>query len=210
MNVAGPSRGATVSGGLYNEASGENATVPGGYNAKATHSGSFVWSADPAEVTSSFGNASFTVRCEGGARFYTANGIGTGAWLKAGLSSWEAVSDSNAKTKVTPVSPREVLAKLADLPVTEWEYKSSPQRRFFGPMAQDFHAAFGLGNDDKTINTLDADGVLFLSVKGLVEELKERDKVIEELKAKSADVGELKAELHALREEVRGGLPPAR
>jgi hypothetical protein len=48
-------------------------------------------------------------------------------------------------------------------------------------MAQDFHAAFGLGNDDKTINTLDAGGVLFLSVKALVEELRARGKTIDEL-----------------------------
>jgi len=28
-----------------------------------------------------------------------------------------------------------------------------------GPVAQDFHAAFGLGADDKHIATVDADGV---------------------------------------------------
>jgi hypothetical protein len=77
-------------------------------------------------------------------------------------------------------------------------------------MAQDFHAALRLGGDDKTSNTLDVDGVLFLSLKCLLEELKERDKAFEELKAMSADVDELRAELRALREEVRGSLPPSR
>ncbi len=225
MKEANGARSA-IGGDFNNSATGSSATIPGGNGNSATnysfaagrypnaeHDGTFVWGSAPgilATVTESFAENSFTVRCQGGARFYTANGTGTGAWLKVGLSSWDVASDSNAKTKVTRVSPREVLARLAGLPVTECEYKSAPQRRFLGPMAQDFHAAFGLGNDDKTINTLDADGVLFLSVKGLVEELKERDKVIEELKAKSADVAELKAELRALREELRGGLPPTR
>lgn len=59
--------------------------------------------------------------------------------------------------------------------------RRDPNRKCFGPMAQDFHAAFGLGNDDKTINTLDAGGVLFLSVKALVEELRARGKTIDEL-----------------------------
>ena len=215
INTAGPGRGATIGGGLYNKAVGEYSTVPGGYQAEARHDGSFVWAADSVEVTESFGPRTFTVRCEGGARFYTANGTGAGVWLKAGLSSWDAVSDSNAKTKVTRADARDVLNKLVQLPVTEWEYKAAPERRFFGPMAQDFHAAFGLGNDDKTINTLDADGVLFLSVKGLAEELKERDREIEKLKTKSAEfeakaveVDALKAKFQALEQRLNA-LPPA-
>lgn len=36
-----------------------------------------------------------------------------------------------------------------------------------GPMAQDFKGAFGLGDDDKTINTLAADGVVVAAVQGL-------------------------------------------
>ena len=211
-----------VGGGLQNFASSDYSTIPGGYDcqagrrsfaagmrAKATHNGSFVWSGDIDEDTASTADGTFTVRCEGGAKFYTGNGTGAGAWLKAGLSSWDVVSDSNAKTKVRPIDPREVLAKLAGLPVSEWEYKSVPQRRFFGPMAQDFHASFGLGDDDKTINTLDADGVLFLSVKGLIEELKERDKEIAELKTKSAEVDVLKKKLQMLEERL-DLLPPAR
>jgi len=83
--------------------------------------------------------------------------------------------------------------------VTEWEYKHDPHRRYFGPMAQDFHAAFALGSDDKTINTLDADGVLFLSVKGLIEELKERDAKIEKLER----------ELGAFREQLQSQFPPS-
>ncbi len=141
-----------------------------------------------ASLTRSFADHCFAVRASGGARFYTAtSGTNVGVSLGSGGTAWASLSDSNAKTAVEAVDAREVLVKLSRLPVTEWEYKHDPHRRYFGPMAQDFHTAFGLGNDDKTISTLDADGVLFLSVKGLVEELKERDRKIAELEMRSAE-----------------------
>jgi hypothetical protein len=46
--------------------------------------------------------------------------------------------------------------------------------------------------------------VLFLSVKGLVEELRERDKAIDELKMKSAA---FESELRTIREQL-SKLPP--
>ncbi len=75
-------------------------------------------------------------------------------------------------------------------------------------MAQDFHAAFALGSDDKTISTLDSDGVMYAAIQGLVEELKDRDKAIEELKARSAEVDTLKAKLEAVEQRLNS-LPPA-
>jgi len=206
---------AAIGGGEYNIASGDYATVPGGNSAVATNNGAFVWNGIDGVVTASTNNNSFTVRAPGGVRFITTTattgleirplgGGVNGAALAPGGTAWVTLSDSNAKTAVVAVDPRAVLAKVDQLPVTELEYKHDPHRRYFGPMAQDFHAAFGLGNDDKTINTLDADGVLFLSVKGLVEELKERDKTIEELKTKSAA---FESELRTIREQL-SKLPP--
>lgn len=209
---------ATISGGLGNFASGYNATIPGGVNCKAYHEGSFVWSGADAVTTESVRSNSFTVRAPGGVRFITtladsgldiSPGGVNGVALAPGGTAWETLSDSNAKTAVKAVDPLAVLAKVDQLPITEWEYKHDPHRRYFGPMAQDFHAAFGLGDNDKTINTLDADGVLFLSIKGLVKELKQRDKEIAEIKTKSAEIDRLRNELRALREQVQGSLPPA-
>ncbi len=157
-----------------------------------------MWSGDSAEQTVSFNSNTFTIRCEGGARFYTANGTASGVFLAAGGTQWETLSDSNAKTDFVPINKREVLAKVVALPVTAWHYKHDSSRKYFGPMAQDFHAAFGLGSDDKTIGTLDVDGVTLAAIQGLVEELKDRDKAIEELKAK----------LQAVEERVNS-LPPA-
>jgi hypothetical protein len=53
-----------------------------------------------------------------------------------------------------------------------------------GPMAQDFHAAFGLGNNDKTIGTLDAAGVAFAAIQGLHEVVQEKDAEISSLRAR--------------------------
>ncbi len=188
----------TVGGGRENVAVGWYATVPGGVRANASHNNSFVWSGDETEETGSFADGTFTVRCEGGARFYTADGTSVGVSLASSGASWESLSDSNAKTKVSAINPREILAKLSRLPVTEWEYKGAPARRYIGPMAQDFHAAFGLGPSDKTISTLDSDGVMYAAIKGLVEELKERD----------AEIDALKGEVRAIREQLNK-LPPA-
>lgn len=192
---------ASVAGGDRNVAAGALAIVPGGsrnfatnrafaagVRAKANHDGAFVWSGVTNVDTVSTNTNSFTVRAPGGVRFISVGRfpLNIGVILPQGAVSWESISDSNAKTAIKPIKPREILAKLASMPVTEWRYKGQPERKYIGPMGQDFHAAFGLGSDDKTISTLDSDGVMYAAIQGLVEELKEKDKAIEKLEAKSA------------------------
>ena len=59
-----------------------------------------------------------------------------------------------------PVNGQAVLARLAEVPITTWNYETQdPTIRHMGPMAQDFHAAFGLGESERHIPTIDADGV---------------------------------------------------
>ena len=73
----------------------------------------------------------------------------------------------------------DILAKLVALPVATWTYDWEPDDvRHLGPMAQDFKAAFGLGDDDRVINMVDAAGVLMVAVQALyrrVVELEARD-----------------------------------
>jgi len=76
-------------------------------------------------------------------------------------------SDRNAKENFEPVDPQEVLAKVAALPITRWNFKSDTEAEHVGPMAQDFREAFGLGTDDKHIATVDADGVALAAIQGL-------------------------------------------
>jgi hypothetical protein len=83
----------------------------------------------------------------------------------------EAPTDLNPKRE--PVNGAEVLEKLAELPVSTWNYKGDdPSVRHLGPMAQDFHAAFGLGDGDRTINLLDANGVAVVAIQALYRRVK--------------------------------------
>jgi hypothetical protein len=107
------------------------------------------------------------------------------------------------------VNAADVLAKVAAMPVMTWNYKTQNESiRHIGPTAQDFRAAFGVGESDTGITTVDADGVALAAIKGLVEELKERDRKIAELEMRSAEVDDLKVKLQAVEERLNA-LPPA-
>ena len=185
---------ATVSGGYGNLASGYAATIPGGFlnlasgpfsfaagtGAIATNDGSFVWADDSStNAVRSTTNNQFTARCAGGVRFFTSSNATVGVQLAAGAGSWSSISDRNMKANFKPVNVRAVLTRLVATPVTEWNLISQdPTIRHIGPMAQDFKAAFEVGEDDRHISTSDADGVAFAAIQGLYEELKERDQKI--------------------------------
>jgi len=91
-------------------------------------------------------------------------------------------SDRNLKENFTPVSPREVLEKVSAMPISRWNFKGDDATPHVGPMAQDFHAAFGLGTDDKHIATVDADGVALAAIQGLNQKVEEKDAEIRNLR----------------------------
>ncbi|MFE2499135.1 tail fiber domain-containing protein [Streptomyces scopuliridis] len=68
-----------------------------------------------------------------------------------------------------------VLETVAALPVSTWRYLWEPEDvRHLGPMAQDWHAAFGFNQDDTKISAVDGLGVSLVCVQALhrrVEEL---------------------------------------
>ncbi len=101
-------------------------------------------------------------------------------------------SDRNAKERVVSVDTQEVLEKVAAMPLYEWSYKGQGARHL-GPMAQDFYAAFGLGDTDKGIATVDADGVALAAIQGLYQQVQEQ----------TAQIARLRAENEALRAEKR-------
>src|SRR5262249_27589143 len=80
-------------------------------------------------------------------------------------------SDRNAKENFRPLDSREVLSKVAALPLTRWNYKDDTGSEHIGPMAQDFYAAFKVGPDDKHIATIDEGGVALAAIQGLNEKL---------------------------------------
>ena len=67
------------------------------------------------------------------------------------------MSDRNKKEHFAEVDGLDLLRTLDAIPIKSWNYRSqSSSIRHMGPMAQDFHAAFGLGEDEKHISAVDA------------------------------------------------------
>lgn len=90
-------------------------------------------------------------------------------------------SDKNAKMAIEPVDPDAILEKVAALPVSEWSYIDTAGVRHIGPMAQDFHAMFGLGAGETGISTLDTSGVALAAIKALAERNASQAALIAEL-----------------------------
>jgi hypothetical protein len=216
QNVADGSR-STIGGGHNNAATNWCATVPGGaWNiaggagsfaagaaAKVRHDGTFMWNDNSAGDFISTGNNQFLIHANGGvginknnpATALDVNGTVTG-------TGFSQSSDRNLKEKFAPVNPVEVLDKVAALPISRWNFKGDAATPHVGPMAQDFHAAFGLGTDDKHIATVDADGVALAAIQGLNLKLEEQRV---ENAALEKQVAELTALVKTLAEKVNGG-----
>ncbi len=115
------------------------------------------------------------------------------------------VSDVALKENFAPVDGKPLLARLAAIPIQTWNYKSEDRSiRHMGPMAQDFYAAFGLGEDDKHINTVDSGGVALAAIQELYRMGLELEKKTVELVAKSKAIEELSQRIEALERLVKG------
>lgn len=179
----------SISGGFNNSASGDYSSASG-RNAAAVHSGSFVWADNTAGLTfSSNAENEFAARATGGVRFVTAiDGGGAptaGVSLSPGDTSWSVISDKNAKKNIVSIDGENVLAKIAVLPVTQWNYKweTDVTVPHVGPMAQDFKSIFFPGRDEKRISTLEFDGIEMASIKALEKrtaELRAENKILRE------------------------------
>lgn len=123
--------------------------------------------------------------------------MGSGAYCSVG-GAWTSESDRNAKERFAAVSPLQVLKKVSQLPITEWQYKAESEgTRHIGPMAQDFHAAFGLnGTDDKHISAVDEGGVALAAIQGLNQKLETKNTELKE------QVADLRSQLDSLQKTV--------
>ena len=187
-----------IGGGSENVARGYAAVIPGGqgniadgrysfaagYRAKANHHGAFVWGDSTFDDVASTTSNEVTFRAAGGYRLFSDSGLSAGVSLAAGGGSWISISDQNMKEEFEPVDTREVLEKVAALPMTTWKYKTQDASiRHIGPMAQDFHAAFGVGETELGITGIDADGVALAAIQALKRENDELKARLERLEA---------------------------
>jgi len=176
----------TVCGGSWNDAGGGGAIIAGGfgnvangdfsfaagYQAQANNYGAFVWSdASGGPMLGSSLNNQFSVRASGGVRIYSNTGLFAGVTLAPGANAWVGVSDSTKKRNIRLVDGKDILAKVAQLPMNQWSFKSQdPSIEHIGPMAQDFYRIFHLGESDTTISTIDPSGIALAAIQELVKE----------------------------------------
>lgn len=83
------------------------------------------------------------------------------------LNDFKLNSSRASKTAVEAVDLDQVLTRLAELPIHQWSYKTQGEVRHLGPMAEDFHTAFGLGDTPSAISVVDVAGVALAAAQEL-------------------------------------------
>ena len=107
-------------------------------------------------------------------------------------------SSRTLKNQFVSLDASTILAKLASLNIQQWAYKARPDEKHVGPIAEEFYAAFGLGQGDKNISTIDADGIMMLAIQALQQEnaqlaqgMHQKDQQITELENRLARIEQL-------------------
>ncbi len=187
MGVNSTASGTTSTAlGSFSDASGAFSIAMGCYVSTNAQRGSVIIGDFRLVPTYSTAYDQMTMRFSGGYRLLTGiagDGTTSGVTLAPNGSSWETVSDSTRKENFLPANGKDFLQKIAALRLGSWNYKGQDKTayRHYGPMAQEFFAAFGrdgigIIGTDTTIATADIDGVMMIAIKALIkenEELKE-------------------------------------
>jgi hypothetical protein len=189
--------------GLQNSASGQFSVAIGKNARTANRQGAVVlgdacasFSSDSVYPTA---NNQFVARACGGIRFYTTQNLSSGVEVAPGGGSWSSISDRNRKENFVTVDGEDLLARLRRVPVSTWNYKTQERTiRHMGPMAQDLHAAFGLGESDVMINSVDIDGINMAGVQALDARTERQDARIRALEAENADLKARLARIEAM------------
>ncbi|HEV8581506.1 MAG TPA: tail fiber domain-containing protein [Thermoanaerobaculia bacterium] len=92
-------------------------------------------------------------------------------------------SSRELKENFSPVNGREILVKLAAMPLKEWSFRTEPAKRHIGPVAEDFQAAFGLGQEGQGLNLTDVNGVTIAALQGLHAQVEDQRQTIEKQQA---------------------------
>ncbi|HYR09956.1 MAG TPA: tail fiber domain-containing protein [Longimicrobium sp.] len=217
--------------GEDNTASGASSVALGYHAHTNARSGSFVFSDRSSVDTLRAGvNHSANWRVSGGFRVFTSSNLSTGVTIQSGASVsnwgqsnaviststgaylstsgvWTNTSDVNRKHLFQSVSGEDVLARLRSMPITTWSYRADGEDiRHLGPTAQDFRAAFGLGNDEVTIGTVDADGVALAAAQALERRTADQDARIQALEQRNTQLEQENAEMRARLERIEAML----
>lgn len=211
-SIANGSFGVAI--GLQNSASG-NFSVAIGKNARtANRQGSVVIGDGCAGFSSDSvfpsANNQFIARGCGGIKMFTSQNLSSGVEVAAGGGSWSSISDRNRKENFLTVDGEDMLARFRTIPVSTWNYKTQDRAiRHMGPMAQDLYAAFGLGESDLLINSVDIDGVNMAATQAVAARTDVLRTQVETLTGENAALRARVDELEARLQRIEAALNPA-
>jgi hypothetical protein len=110
------------------------------------------------------------------------------------------MSTRNVKTSFSLVEGKQVLQKLSNVPIFTWNYRhQTPSIQHMGSLAEDFFAAFGLGEDAKYINAVDVDGVALAAIQGLYQLVREQE---DQIMAQRSRIATLEFEKASQQEQI--------
>jgi hypothetical protein len=164
--------------------------------------GAFADAASPGENANTFiGNLINATAIGAGAFVNVSNKVRLGnpnVTVIEGQVAFTAVSDKTQKENFQPVDGEEVLGKIRGFELSSWNFIGHDPKEFrhYGPMAQDFFAAFGQDGvgrigSETTINSGDLAGILMIAVQAL-------EKRTAELKQKEAQIAVLSSKVEEL------------
>ncbi|MBD2757222.1 tail fiber domain-containing protein [Spirosoma validum] len=200
--------------GFNTTASSDNATAMGNNVSTADKTGSFIMGDYSGTTYANTAGNQMMMRFTGGYVLYSGDtgnqSTSVGVRLTPNNNAWSTLSDSTRKENFRSVDGASFLQKINAMRLGSWNYKGQDvkQYRHYGPMAQDFFAAFGhdeLGviGEDKSINQADFDGVNLIAIQALIKE-------VEQLKTENKSLrqqnGALKSETQARLDKIEAAL----
>ncbi|MEV0970888.1 tail fiber domain-containing protein [Microtetraspora glauca] len=101
--------------------------------------------------------------------------------------------DASPEPCPSAVNGYEILAKVAELPISTWRYGWEPDGvHHLGPMAQDWKAAFDFGQPDTRIPAVDANGVTLVAVQALYRLVVDLQQQVDQLRGTASPSGQEK------------------
>jgi hypothetical protein len=132
------------------------------------------------------------------ASFEGGSGGGSTCTYAGGGGGWSCSSDRNLKEHFRAVDRGAVLDRLDAMPVFYYEMKHSKSPiRYLGPTAQDFKAAFGLGDSETMIASGNEAGVTIAATQALYRKLKDAEAKISALERRLAQQDAAMASLNS-------------
>jgi hypothetical protein len=202
---AGSGGSSTVVFGCYNIANTPYSMVLGTNANTNGKTGCFLFSdASSTSPLLSTQNNQFMVRASGGFIFYTDTLKTTGVQVASGSGSWSMLSDKTKKENFESADGVWVLNKINNLSIRKWEYKAQKGKiKHIGPTAQDFYAAFCLGESNCLISTVDMNGITLLGIKSLEKQTGDYLERLKSLSISNVEAARLKSDFNELDSRLK-------